>query len=71
MAQQFALSSPELQLILDLLEDSQKHLLIEIRRSDTADYRAGLRDRLATVESLIHRAEELLHAEQLGLGKRG
>ena len=70
MTQQFVLSGPELQLILELLEDAQKHLLVEIRHTDTAEYRAGLKERLATVESLIQRAEALLHAEQLSLGKR-
>lgn len=70
MTHDFALSGPELGLILELLEDAQKHLLVEIRRTDTAEFRAGLRDHLAMVESLIHRAEALAHAEQLGLGKR-
>jgi len=70
MTQQFVLSGPELQLILELLEDAQKHLLVEIRHTDTAEYRAGLKERLAIVESLVQRAEALLHAEQLSIEKR-
>lgn len=70
MTQELVLSGPELELILELLEDAQKHLLVEIRHTDTAVFRAGLKERLATVESLIHRAEALVHAEQQGLRKR-
>jgi ABC-type Na+ transport system ATPase subunit NatA len=69
MTQRLVLSGPELQLILELLEDAQKHLLIQIRHTDTANFRAGLKERLAMVESLIHQAEPLVHAEQMGLGQ--
>ena len=68
MTQQFVLSGPELQLILELLEDAQKHLLVEIRHTDTASFRAGLKERLTMVESLVHQAEALVHAEQMRLG---
>jgi hypothetical protein len=54
MIQQLVLSGPELHLILELLQDAQKHLLIEIRHTDTASFRAGLKERLTIVESLIH-----------------
>lgn len=64
MTEEFALSGPELQFILELLKDAHKHLLVEIRRTDTAEFRAGLKARLALVESLIDRTEELSHAEQ-------
>ncbi|MGA2882926.1 MAG: hypothetical protein ABSG13_28590 [Bryobacteraceae bacterium] len=70
MTRQFVLSGPELHLILELLEDAQKHLLVEIRHTDTAEYRAGLKARLAMVESLIHQAEALVHAEEMELGHR-
>ncbi len=70
MTQELVLSGPELELILELLEGEQKELLVEIRHTDTAEFRAGLKERLAMVESLIHRTEALAHAEQLGLGKR-
>jgi len=56
---QLDLSGTELELILELLEGEQKELLLEIRHTDTADFRAGLRDRLEIVESLIHRTEQL------------
>lgn len=70
MTQQFALSNPELDLVRELLEGEQKELLLEIRHTDTANFRAGLKERLATVESLIRRAEGLLHAEKMGTGTR-
>lgn len=63
MTQPFALSDPELDLVRELLEGEQKELLLEIRHTDTANFRAGLKERLATVESLIHRAEALLRTE--------
>jgi hypothetical protein len=65
MAQELILVGQELELILELLEGEQKELLVEIRHTDTAEFRAGLKDRLETVESLIHRTEALAHAEQL------
>ncbi len=71
MTQQLVLSEPEANLILELLESEQKELLLEIRHTDHADFRAGLRERLATVESLIHQVEVLAHAEHLGIGQSG
>ena len=65
MTQQLVLSGPELHLILEMLEDAQKHLLVEIRHTDTAKFRAGLKERLAMTESLLHQAEALMHAEHL------
>jgi len=65
MIQQLVLSGPELDLILELLEDAQKHLLIEIRHTDTSSFRAGLKERLAMVELLIQQAEALAHAAQI------
>ena len=67
MTQQFALSNPELDLVRELLEDEQKELLFEIRHTDTASFRAGLKVRLANVEALIHRAEAVLCAEEAGV----
>jgi len=69
MAQQLALSIPELHLILKMLEDAQKHLLIEIRHTDTATFRAGLKERFAMTESLLHKTGALMQAEQMGLEK--
>ena len=70
MTQQLVLSGPEIELILEVLESEQKELLIEIRHTDHAGFRAGLKQRLTVVESLIHQAEALAHAEQLALGNR-
>jgi hypothetical protein len=71
MAQELVLSGPEIDLILELLESEQKELLVEIRHTDNARFRAGLKGRLTMVESLIHQTEVLAHAEQLGLGRPG
>ena len=65
MAYELVLSGPELDLILELLESEHKELLVEIRHTDNAGFRAGLKDRLTMVESLIHQAEALAHPEQL------
>ena len=66
MTQQLALSGPQADLILELLEAEQKELLVEIRHTDNAAFRAGLKVRLTMVESLIHQTEELAHAGQAG-----
>lgn len=66
MTQEFVLSGPQLDLIVDLLESEQKELLVEIRHTDNAAFRAGLKERLTMVESLIHQVEASLHAAQLG-----
>ncbi len=70
MTQQLALSSPELDLVRELLEGEQKELLLEIRHTDTANFRTGLKARLTTVESLIRRAQALLDIEAAGCGTR-
>ena len=66
MTQQLALSGPQADLILELLEAEQKELLVQIRHTDNAAFRAGLKGRLTMVESLIHQTEELAHAAQAG-----
>jgi len=66
MTMQLALSKPEVDLILELLESEQKELLIEIRHTDNKIFRAGLKERLAVVESLVLRAQELTRAEAVG-----
>jgi hypothetical protein len=53
---QLLLSNPELDLILELLEREQKRLPVEIRHTDAHKFRTDLRERLATIESLIERA---------------
>lgn len=70
MAQQLVLSGPELELILELLEYEEKELRVEIRHTDTANFRVGLKERFATIESLIPRIKALVHAEDLALGKQ-
>ena len=65
MTQQLAWSNPELDLVRELLEGEQKELLLEIRHTDTANFRAGLKERLAMVEALIRRTESPLRAETL------
>ena len=59
MTQQLALSEAQLDLILELLEGEQRELLVEIRHTDTADFRVGLKERLATVEMLLLKVKSL------------
>ena len=63
MIHQLALSEPQLNLILELLEGEQKELLVEIRHSRTADFRAGLKERLAIVEELLLKVKALQAAK--------
>ena len=62
MTLHLVLSKPEIDLILELLESEQKELLVEIRHTDNKVFRAGLKERLEVVESLIRGAQELAHA---------
>jgi len=57
MTHEFFLSESELNLILELLESEQRELMVEIRHTDSAVFRHGLKDRLATVDGLIHQAK--------------
>jgi len=63
MMQQLALSAAQLDLILELLEGEQKELLVEIRHTDTATFRVGLKERLATVETVLVKVKSLQAAE--------
>ena len=65
MTLEFALSAPELSLLLELLEGEQKELLVEIRHTDTAVFRVGLKERLEMVEALIRRVKDLAQAVEL------
>jgi hypothetical protein len=56
MTHQLLVSDQEMDLILELLERTQKRLLVEIRHTDAHKFREDLRARLATVESLIDHA---------------
>lgn len=63
MIQQLALSEAQSDLLLELLEGEQKELLVEIRHTDTADFRVGLKERLAMVEMLLLKVKSLQAAE--------
>ncbi|HUJ49393.1 MAG TPA: hypothetical protein VLW25_04315 [Bryobacteraceae bacterium] len=65
MTQQLALSEAQLNLILELLEGEQKELLVEIRHTDTANFRMGLKERLATVEAVLLKVKSLELAERV------
>jgi hypothetical protein len=65
MTQQLALSEAQLNLILELLEGEQKELLVEIRHTDTANFRMGLKERLATVEAALLKVKSLELAERV------
>jgi len=64
MTNQLALSDPQLSLIVELLEREHKELLVEIRHTDNAVFRAGLKERLAMVETLVNEAKALMHVEK-------
>jgi len=51
------LSGPQLDLILELLESEQKELLVEVRHTHNASFRAGLKERLKMVDELIRQVE--------------
>jgi len=53
----FVLSGAQLNLILELLESEQKELLVEVRHTDNASFRAGLKERLKMVDELIRQVE--------------
>ena len=63
MTQHLVLSGPQLSLFLELLQSEQKKLFVEIRHTDTATFRAGLKERLATAESLIEQVQAAQRAE--------
>ena len=65
MIQQLALSEAQLNLILELLEGEQKELLVEIRHTDTATFRVGLKERLATLEAVLLKVKSLEAAERV------
>jgi hypothetical protein len=64
MTQQLALSGPQLGLILEMLQTEQRKLFVEIRHTDTASYRDGLKKRQAMVDALILQIESVHEAEQ-------
>jgi len=65
MIQHLALSEAQLNLILELLEGEQKELLVEIRHTDTANFRVGLKERLATVEAVLLKVKSLELTERV------
>lgn len=65
MIQHLALTEAQLNLILELLEWEQKELLVEIRHTDTAHFRVGLKERQATVEAVLQKIKAPQVAEQV------
>jgi len=61
---QLRLSGEEIELVLDLLEQQHSRLLVEIRHTDTANFRLRLKERLASVESLIQRFQAALQRSE-------
>ena len=59
MSQQLDLSSPEVELISELLKNAQKKLLVEIRHTDHRGFRDSLKERLVLVESISRKTEAL------------
>ena len=56
---QFDLSPPEVDLLVGLLDNEVGKRLVEIRRTDTRDYRNGLRDEEAALERLLEKLRQL------------
>ena len=59
MANVTGLSEPQWKLLLDLLNREHRQLLVEIRHTDTHDYREELQKRLTLVESTITQVRPL------------
>jgi hypothetical protein len=54
-----SLSSEEIEIISELLENGRDKLLVEIRRTDHRVFREELRHRLAVVENVLERTRSL------------
>lgn len=52
------LTDKEHELLLQLLEDYQNHLLLEIAKADHHEFRTALRQRCAALEGIIGRLKE-------------
>ena len=55
---QFDLSPSEVDLLVGLLDNEVGKRLVEIRRTDTRDYRNGLRDQEAVLERLLEKLKQ-------------
>lgn len=55
---QFDLSSSEVDLLVGLLDNEVGKRLVEIRRTDARDYRNGLKDEEAALESLLRKLKD-------------
>jgi len=51
------LTDKEEELLLELLQDHQKHLLHEINKADHHEFKAGLRKRCTMVEGIIEKLQ--------------
>ncbi len=54
------LTDKEHELLLQLLEEQQKHLLLEIAKADHLAFRTALRQRCAALEGIIEKLKEPL-----------
>jgi hypothetical protein len=55
---QFDLSPSEVDLLVGLLDNQVGKKLVEIRRTDTRDFRNGLRNEEAVIEGLLRKLKE-------------
>lgn len=51
------LTDKEAELLLELLQDHQQHLLHEINKADHHEFKTGLRNRYTTVEGLLDKLQ--------------
>ena len=63
------LTNKELELLLEILEVERRHLLPEIRHTDTRGMRAELQVRLRTIDRLVERFGEKLAELQRAAGE--
>jgi len=57
VAMELRLTDKEEELLLELLQDHQKHLLHEINKADHHEFKVGLRNRCTMVEGIIERLQ--------------
>jgi hypothetical protein len=56
------LTAEEEDLLLDLLQEQQTHLLREIAKADHHEFRDGLRNRCTVLEAILAKVQAPVHA---------
>ncbi len=61
MMTELRLTAEEEDLLRDLLQENQKHLLREIAKADHHEFRDGLRNRCAVLEAILAKLQTPVH----------